>query len=311
MVMKATMRISLSWLGWKGNKSPKSKSDIESDRQLVRELLAEVKSIDAFNPEQPFYDLELDKDDPLLAHLIERLQARPDLVGPGITVMHRFGKFELAEAPLLVWRMTNQAVEDDVYDMEVDGYKGGPAAAYVHCPICRAMLQQRRNLRLRTRRMGARDLSLTFGGDVILSERVRTLFAQHQVTGVAFRPVEADVRPHRPGPQLSQLVATHTLPPMQAPPTEFEGTQQCAECGTTAQFIKHTHMWGVLMYYEPTPIFYYRGVMSDTADINATCERLGEPPVARPYLLISQRLYQLLLQERVKSWDVEPVHIVE
>lgn len=309
--MKATVDLGLSWIGWEGTRNPKSLVQIAEDHLLVHELLEQTGFSHVYDPEQPFYEIELSKDDPRLAHLFERLQSRPDLVGPWIKVSHRYSNAELESAPLLSWFPTNQAVEDDAYALHPSRTKGEPDPSFALCPVCGGRLQQRRNLRLKRSLMGARDLSATYARDIIVSERVQTLFAQHGITGADFRPVDSHMQIGRPEPNLFQLTTTHVLQPMRSPPTEFQRILKCAECGNSSRYLKHTHWWSGFEYREDTPIYYQREAVSGALDVNATCERFGEPHVACPFILISQRLHRLLKQERVKNWDVVPVHIVE
>jgi hypothetical protein len=98
---------------------------------------------------------------------------------------------------------------------------------------------------------------------------------------------------------------------MASPPTEFQREQHCEVCGTRSRYIKHTHYWGWIRYYEETKVYYPKDVLEKAADFNRTVERFGELPDCTPYVLISQRAYRWLREQQVKGWKVEPVYLVE
>jgi hypothetical protein len=103
---------------------------------------------------------------------------------------------------------------------------------------------------------------------------------------------------------------TNVLPPMASPPTEFEQAQRCEVCGTQTQYLKHTHFWGRIQYYEETHIYYPQEVLQRAADFNATYERIGGLPDGHPLVIISQRVYRWLRENKIKGWSAEPVYLV-
>jgi hypothetical protein len=124
------------------------------------------------------------------------------------------------------------------------------------------------------------------------------------------RPVWDYRTPYQGEPKLYQLVLTNTLPPMASPPTEFEQAQRCEACGTQAQYLKHTHFWGRIQYYEETDIYYAREVLQHAADFNATYERIGGLPDRHPLVIISWRVYRWMRENKIKGWEVRPVYLV-
>jgi hypothetical protein len=46
-------------------------------------------------------------------------------------------------------------------------------------------------------------------------------------------------------------------------------------------------------------------------DFNRTAELFGDLPDGHPLVLISQRVYRLLREQRVKGWEVVPVYLTE
>jgi hypothetical protein len=257
------------------------------------------------------FDLEVDVNSPAFGLLLEAIRARPDLAPRYIRIWRYYTPSEMQAAPLLRWRLTNQAIEDDYYDLHEDGYQGGPKASHRRCGSCRAELEQVRDLVVNKRKMGRRALSLTYSFEIILSEQLAQHFQEAGLTGFTLRPVQHYRKPYPNEPVLYQLVVTHTLPPMASPPTEFEGVQHCSTCGTTTRFLKHTHFWGQIQYYEETDIYYHPEALTDAQDFNRTAELFGELPDGHPLVLISQRVYRLLREQEVKGWEAVPVYLTE
>ncbi|MFN3929151.1 MAG: hypothetical protein ACK4OK_05905 [Thermoflexus sp.] len=244
--------------------------------------------------------------------LMEAMQPAAHLISRGsVRVWKTYDRQELELAPLLHWFVTNQAIEDDWYDLKEDGYQGGPKASHKRCSACRAELEQMRDLLVDVRKMGKRDLSMTYTFEVILSARLAQMLQESGLTGFTLRPVWDYRKPYQGEPRLFQLVVTNVLPPMASPPTEFEGEQRCEVCGTESRYIKHTHWWGRIRYYEETNVYYPKEVLETAADFNRTVERFGDLPVSKPYVIISQRAYRWLREQRVKGWEAEPVYLVE
>ncbi|MCX7691461.1 hypothetical protein [Thermoflexus sp.] len=168
-----------------------------------------------------------------------------------------------------------------------------------------------RDLLVEVRKMGKRDLSMTYGYKVIVSARLAQRLQASGLTGFTFRPVWDYRRPYQGEPRLFQLVVTNVLPAMASPPTEFEEERRCEVCGTESRFRKHTHWWGRIRYYEETSVYYRKEVLEGAADFNRTVELFGELAVAHPYVVISQRAYRWLREEGVRGWKAEPVYLVE
>lgn len=309
--MKRIMHLNLYCgepLSWE---PPKSPEQIEHDRRRVQDLLVKIGMAHLFQPGKDSYHLKIEVCSRKFHILMDELQKDPHLASSWNRVERIYTDQELSSAPLLEWGPTNQAIEDDYYDLKEDGYQGGPQASHRRCPACRAELEQVRDLWVDTRLMGKRDLSLTYSFEVILSARLARMLQEAGFTGFALRPVWDYRKPYQGEPKLYQLVVTHVLPPMASPPTEFEGEQRCEVCGTKTQYLKHTHFWGRIKYYEETDIYYTHEVLEKAWDFNATHERIGGLPDGHPLVLISQRVYRWLKEQGIKGWSARPVYLVE
>jgi hypothetical protein len=289
--------------------SKKPFAEIEKDREWVLKTLKQMR-VRKFRIAPFGFDFRLEVNSQAFALWLQALQERPDLAPSHIRVERIYTDQELSSAPLLEWGPTNQAIEDDYYDLKEDGYQGGPQASHRRCPACRAELEQVRDLLVDTRLMGQRDLSLTYSFEIILSARLARMLQEAGFTGFTLRPVWDYRKPYQGEPQLYQLVVTNVLPPMASPPTEFEQAQRCEVCGTQTQYLKHTHFWGRIQYYEETDIYYAREVLEQATDFNATYERIGGLPDGHPLVIISQRVYRWLKEQGIKGWSARPVYLV-
>jgi len=290
--------------------SKKPFAEIEKDREWVLKILNRMR-IRKFRTASFGFDFKLEVNSQAFELWLQALQERPDLAPSHIRVGRIYTDQDLSSAPLLEWGPTNQAIEDDYYDLKEDGYRGGPQASHCRCPACRAELEQVRDLLVDTRLMGKRDLSLTYSFEIILSARLARMLQEAGFTGFTLRPVWDYRKPYQGEPKLYQLVVTHALPPMASPPTEFEQAQRCKVCGTKTQYLKHTHFWGQIKYYEETEIYYTWEVLQHAADFNATYERIGGLPDGHPLVIVSQRVYEWLKANGIKGWDTRPTYLVE
>jgi len=311
--MKKVTYVTVYW-GDEYGRPPKTSTEKALDEALAQGILQRVervRNIRLTEVSMDGYHLEGTGDE-AFRFLMEILQPAAHLVNhSSVRVWKSYNRRELELAPLLVWRLTNQSIEDDWFDLEEDGYQGGPGTSHRRCSVCRAEMEQVRDLLLDVRKMGKRDVSLTYSFEIILSPRLARMLQEASFTGFTLQPVWHARKPHHGEPSLYQMVMTNILPPMASPPTQFEHGQRCEACGTETKFLKHTHWWGRVQYYEETSIHYPTAVLERTADFNATWEQLGELSSWRRLLVISPRVYRWLQEQGVRGWSAEPVVLVE
>jgi hypothetical protein len=299
-------RVAVFSLGWSLAGPPDKQAQ---EKAQVATLLREIGREKLYNPEKHWYPVDVDVRSRAFEILIKAAQ-ESDLVRL-IRIERVYSSEELQAAPLLEWRLTNQAIEDDYYTLHFkEGQAKGIAPYARDCPSCRAHLEQVRDIWVDTRLMGQRDLSLTYSFEIILSARLARMLQEAGFTGFTLRPVWDYRKPYQREPQLYQLVVTNVLPPMASPPTEFEQEQRCEVCGTESRFLKHTHFWGRIQYYEETDIYYAREVLEQATDFNITSERFGVLSASHPLVIISQRVYRWLKEQGIKGWSARPVYLV-
>jgi len=301
-------RVAVFSLGWSLAGPPDKQAQ---EKAQVATLLREIGREKLYNPEKNWYPVDVDVRSRAFEILIKAAQ-ESDLVRL-IRIERVYSSEELQAAPLLEWRLTNQAIEDDYYTLHFykEELPKGISFYTRDCEVCRAPLEQVRDLWVDTRLMGKRDLSLTYSFEIILSARLAQTLQEAGFTGFTLRPVWDYRKPYQGEPKLYQLVVTNILPPMASPPTEFEQAQRCDVCGTESRFLKHTHFWGRIQYYEETDIYYARQVLEQATDFNITSERFGMLSASHPLVIISQRVHQWLKANGIKGWDTRPAYLVE
>jgi hypothetical protein len=288
-------------LGWDRRKPPE---ELQRDKARVREILEKIGLGYLFREDQHFYDLELKCNSVEFENLVKELQATPHLAAPATRVERIYTKRELLEAELLWLIITGTVGEGgDTYGTQFD-----PAQI---CPHCGTGFVQISDLVIDKGRMGKKDLATTYEWEVVLSERVARLLREQPLTGYELRPVRHYARRKwEKEPVLSQLMATHTLPPMASPPTEFEKTAQyCLHCGRNGLYLKSERHWGALRYWETSEVYYHRQGL-EIQDFNQTYEHFGQGWPMRG-ILISPRVYRLLLEHKVRNYKVKPVYIID
>lgn len=318
--MKRVAYVTVYW-GDEFGKPPKTLAEKARDERLAQEILQTIKNsrnIKITETSIDHYHLEITGDEGF-RFLMEVLQPASHLVThTSVRVWKTYSRQELEAASLLEWRITNQAIEDDYYDFDYydpsntsrERDTEGVGPSFKECSACRTSLEQVRDLVVNKRLMRGNDISLTYSYQVIMAEWVGRLLQEHGLTGFDLRPVHHYKKPYKGEPTLYQLVVTNALPPMASPPTKFEQFHHCDVCGRTSRFLKHTHWWGKIQYYEETDVYYPRSVLEVVQDFNHTVELFGER-VASPYIIITQRVYRLLREHKVKNWEAVPVYLVD
>jgi hypothetical protein len=306
--MKKTARLWISWTNRYGQ-PPKTAEQLIRDKQRVKEILTQAGCEHLFDEGHgPEIDVEIESKE--FSVLIQELQKDPHLVPPGgLYIWRPHSRRDLESAELLIWGPTNQAIEDDHYDFFAEGDEHKDL--YRRCSACGTPLQQVRDIVINKARMGKKDISLTYSYEVIFSEQVGRLLRGQDLSGFELRPVQHYKKPYPGEPTLHQLAVTNVLPPLAAPPTEFERLLDCTDCGRKSRYLKHTHWWGKIQYREDTDIYYPHCVLDVVKDFNRTVEYFGELRVAHAYVIITQRVYRLLREQGVKHWKAVPVCLLE
>jgi len=221
------------------------------------------------------YRLPFSQDDPTLDRLIDalkeaKIQYRPE---------RQYTRQELLQAELLELMVTGVAgeVKNDQYDMSQ------------MCRYCRHPRVQVADLVIDKRLMGQKDIAATYGYEIVITQRLAQLFQKAEFSGYELRPVHHHSKRLTSEPVLYQLVPTHVLPLMAAPPTRVK---PCPVCGKP-------------LHDTFSEIFYHRRDLEQAGleDFNLAQERW--------LIAITQRVYRLLLEHKVKKFKVEVIRIMD
>jgi hypothetical protein len=174
------------------------------------------------------------------------------------------------------------------------------------CPLCGAGAPQLTDLYLDVRRIPKKkDLAVTIAGEVVISARLVKVLREHGITGAEYRPVR-----HKSGAvrdEWRQLVVISTpvdiVPPTQIGAGPFDldepGFYRCPR----------EHVAGLNRISE----LWLKRAGHDGSDWARTRQLIGtRRGVLRPQeqLLISPRLYRLLMDLKARRFDVEVAHWV-
>jgi hypothetical protein len=173
------------------------------------------------------------------------------------------------------------------------------------CPVCRAGAPQSSPLRLK-RYPKSRDIASTIAGEIIVSRRIVDFFKKHHVTGARFGPVYLGRRSTSPVAERFQLFVDPTVdisPKTLTCSDPFdldEGNEYRCPRGDTIGLRLLSELFLVRSSYDGRDI---------AATRQFTSYRVG---VMRPYqhLVISQRLYRLLNEEKIRGFKTEIARLV-
>jgi hypothetical protein len=173
------------------------------------------------------------------------------------------------------------------------------------CSYCGAGDRQVNELHLELRRIPrSRELALTMGGEYVVSSRFAELLRQHRITGYELRPVVS--KGGRPTSDHHQLVIPSAMAEI-VPPTRAGGSYLAPEPDSSRCPDGH-----VLGHRLLSPLHVSRDSLGEL-DWVFTRQRFGSRQgLFRPYplMIVTQRLYRLLAEQKVRHLHAEVVHLV-
>ncbi|HLL06288.1 MAG TPA: hypothetical protein VK539_37295 [Myxococcaceae bacterium] len=173
------------------------------------------------------------------------------------------------------------------------------------CPLCGAGAPQLGELRLNVGRIPkSRDLALTPGAEFVVSSRLVKAMRAHRITGFELRPVLS--KGGRPTDAWHQLIIPSATVEA-APPTHFGRTYLAPEPDETRCPKGHVLGRRVL-----SPLHVARSSLQPLdwqalKGLLGTRQGLFRP---HPLFIISQRLYRLLKELKVRNLNEEVAHVV-
>lgn len=268
--------------------------DFEEKKQYVDKVLEKIRrpdlktSLHAFEREFPppygkkrfaEYRFFFEEGDATLDTLIEELHENVHL---SVRMDRVYTRQELLAAELLHLMITGTVGEGrDHYGTRFDWSQA--------CRGCWSGLVQTGDLIIDKAKMGKKDIAKTYTSEVVISERLTQLIQEAQLKGYELRPVRHRSNRLRDEPILYQLIVTHTLPPV-APSTQV---RTCSDCGRS----------GLELF---TEIYYRRQDLEKTGvkDFNQTMEWYH-------WIIVSQKVYRLFLEHKIRNFEVEVVRILD
>ena len=160
---------------------------------------------------------------------------------------------------------------------------------------CPSIEKQVSPVHLDTRKFGNHDFKMLLSREFIISKRFRDLIETQGLTGCDFAPV-MHRKTNQASPDIFQLIVTNVLPDI-APEFKRENIQ-CDKCGTQV-LIRRDWLYS-----------YHKSALKNIMDFNLTKEYFS---VTYPYrvLIISQKVYQLIKEYKIKGPVYVPVRLIE
>jgi hypothetical protein len=172
------------------------------------------------------------------------------------------------------------------------------------CSFCGAGGRQVNALHLELRRIPkSRDLALTMGGEYVISSQLAEVLRQHRITGYELRPIVS--KGGRPGSDHHQLVIPSAIAEI-VPPTRAGRTYLAPEPDPNR--CPEGHILGHRLL---SPLHLSRNSLGEL-DWVFTRQRFGSRQgLFRPYplMIVTQRLYRLLAEQKVRCLHAEVVHL--
>lgn len=180
------------------------------------------------------------------------------------------------------------------------------------CPTCFAGWRYATPLFLDTKKMGKKEIAATYDGEVIVGKRVAALL-QGDFSGLVLRPVYHYTKRDTPSGYF-HLTSDSVLPPFCKTHSKFLLSDQlCPRCGRSGFF--DTTKGPLELAYHTTDL-----PPGTWRDVNVTWELFGYyksaeetevklPMVSHPYLVVSNRVAELFLANKIRSVRFFPVKV--
>lgn len=261
------------------------------------------------NPDHPFIsqlepllegtDVELTKYP--IAFIIENIYAETDIYDSVMTCIRDSG---IAYAEFERREYTKQEMKDGQYFLVNLLYpwegKGNFAEKYGtlydesdKCASCGLGKRQISDLIIDTKSMGKRDIVYNHP-DIIITEHVKHVIENHQLTGATFRSV-FDAR-SKQETSYYQLVPDNILGPM-----------NIAQMKLTPSFCKVCSRGAIIR----SEIIYPRASLAGATDFNYSSEYFNSGKYHSQRFIVSANVLKVFKENKIKIFEYEPISIVE
>lgn len=164
------------------------------------------------------------------------------------------------------------------------------------CKCCGSGKKQISNLFIDKSKMGKKDISITYGFELVASEKLHNLLVKNNITGAEFGDVRHKNDKLKNEPVLYQIFCNNILPPMNEK-TVFYKEKFCECCKKSGLFLKS------LPYYDEESL-------KNAQDFNYSYEYIGGGLSGTPEIIVSQKVYRLFRDNKIKGVSFDIVKIV-
>lgn len=164
------------------------------------------------------------------------------------------------------------------------------------CKCCGSGKKQVSDLFIDKTKVGKKDISATYGLEIVISEKLYNLLLHYNITGLSFRDVHHKNNNLKSEPVLYQLFCTNTLRPLNEQ-TVFYKEKYCECCCRSGLHVKS------LPYYDEEDL-------KDAKDFNYTFEYFGSGWSGTPDIIVSRKVYKLFRDNKIKGVSFDIVKIV-
>lgn len=218
-------------------------------------------------------------------------------------IRRRYRPAELAAAEALTMSLTTR--------FEPTGEECGTVYdVSTACRKCRTGRTQRSDLMLDLRTVPRRDIAISIGGEIVVSDRFRELVEQRGFTGMSFQPVVHGGRTAlRTGRRIYQLGFTGPRPSVLTPPTQFGETPFDFD-DRGAYRCPLGHVAGLNLLSEVT----IDAATWPEVDATSTVQHVGNPRgqgllVPEPLLICSPRFHQAIVADGLTGARFEVAYL--
>jgi len=164
------------------------------------------------------------------------------------------------------------------------------------CKCCGSGKKQGSDLIIDKSKMGKKDISITYGFEVVISEKLHKLLLDNNITGFEVGSVKHKNDKMKNEPILYQLFCTNILPSLNEQ-SIFYKEKYCECCRKSGLLLKSL-------------AFYDKQSLENAKDFNFTCEYFGGGVSGAPYIIVSQKVYRLFRDNKIKGVVFDIVNIV-
>lgn len=175
-------------------------------------------------------------------------------------------------------------------------YNGGYGKFFdEHIPGCRFYTKQHSDIQILKKDLAKRDIIRSIENEYLVSIRTKEILENEKVDGLKFRPVYTK--------KENELIAFQLIIENILPSLHEETRLDIANDDWRYNFKSYTLKQDTSLYFTPE-------ILEKGKDFNITAEYFGIGAFPRPIKIVSQRVRQIIIKNKVKGIEFEPVFII-